>query len=463
MRVRIKFVLILTLVVSIIMLVSFLVIYSLYARTRKKEFDKRLWARAYSEYADFYSINSTENDIRNKLEAYLPGAPIQFRSVLVNSSFNVIQITPASANFKVDTTLLLTVKALKEVDYTEGDLQVIAIYLNMEGHECYSIASGLDKYGLARLASLRLIIFFVALGSVITVGLFALYYVIVVTRPLVDISVQMRRISESNLSQRVKVERCNIKNNEMVQIATNFNSMLERLAKAFQMQRNFVHHASHELRTPLATILSQTEAALRRDLNPAEYRNVLESLKEDQMAMIELTNSLLLLSQYEHINYSPEMPPVRLDEIIYDTIAGVKKLLKDVNVRFLFADDFPVDETMLSVPGNEAMLRSAFKNLIKNAYKYSDDNSVQIILEPKENVINIYFDNNGPVMTAEESERAALPFFRGQNAQQKKGFGLGLSIVKRILDIHKAAISYQPIDGRINRFIVSFQKGVKNK
>ena len=135
--------------------------------------------------------------------------------------------------------------------------------------------------------------------------------------------------------------------------------------------------------------------------------------------MIELTNSLLLLSQYEHINYSPEMPPVRLDEIIYDIIAGVKKLLKDVNVRFLFADDFPVDETMLSVPGNEAMLRSAFKNLIKNAYKYSDDNSVQIILEPKENVINIYFDNNGPVMTAEESERAALPFFRGQNAQQE--------------------------------------------
>jgi signal transduction histidine kinase len=62
------------------------------------------------------------------------------------------------------------------------------------------------------------------------------------------------------------LEKGNVKSNEIVQIATNFNNMLDRLEKAFQLQKNFVHHASHELRTPLATMLSQTESALRKDL-----------------------------------------------------------------------------------------------------------------------------------------------------------------------------------------------------
>ncbi len=80
--------------------------------------------------------------------------------------------------------------------------------------------------------------------------------------------------------------------------------------RAFEIQRSFVHHASHELRTPLATMLAQTELALRKNLTVEEARKMLESLKEDQQEMVELTNSLLLLSQYEKTNTSPEWPVI---------------------------------------------------------------------------------------------------------------------------------------------------------
>ncbi|MFX8797645.1 histidine kinase dimerization/phospho-acceptor domain-containing protein, partial [Acinetobacter baumannii] len=84
--------------------------------------------------------------------------------------------------------------------------------------------------------------------------------------------------------------------------------MLQRLNNAFEFQKNFVHYASHELRTPLAVMLSQTESALNKNLSPENFQKVLESLKEEQLNLIELTNSLLLLSQYEKLQFYFQLP-----------------------------------------------------------------------------------------------------------------------------------------------------------
>ena len=108
---------------------------------------------------------------------------------------------------------------------------------------------------------------------------------------------------------------------EVNMVARNFNAMLERLEKTFEFQRSFVHHASHELRTPLATMLSHTESALANPLTEEEYRAVLGSLKQDEERMIELTNSLLLISQFEQEGFDQSWPVCRIDEILYDKIS----------------------------------------------------------------------------------------------------------------------------------------------
>ena len=363
--------------------------------------------------------------------------------------------SPTQLNYKVDAKQMQTIKELEVSEFFRGDTQGVGLYLDRYGHKGYVIATGYDKYGLARLASLRLIMIFVAIGTILAIGLFALYYVIVVTRPLVNLSVQMRRITENNLRQRVDVGKGNARSNEIVQIALNFNNMLDRLEKAFQLQKNFVHHASHELRTPLATMMAQTESALRKDLTVAQAKAVLESLKEDQQEMIDLTNSLLLLSQYENISYSSNWPIVRIDELIYDSIAAAQKTNEDIDISFSFIAT-PEKESYLCIQGNEILLRSAFRNIIKNAYKYSDNQTVIITMEAYANAVHIHFDNSGPVITAEDIDRLFLPFFRGTNAMQKKGFGLGLAIVKRIIELHKGTVKYRVIAGNVNRFTILF-------
>ncbi|MEP6846367.1 MAG: HAMP domain-containing sensor histidine kinase, partial [Panacibacter sp.] len=388
---------------------------------------------------------------------YLPGSPVDFQLVIFDSAYRIVAAEPYDLAYKVDTNQLLTIKEAKEFYSTEGQNQTAGLYFSRYGYEGYVIASGYDKFGLARLYSLKLTMIYVSIGSFIVMIIFTFLYVVIITRPLITLSIQMRKVSENNLKQRVNVGRGDARHNEIVRIAKNFNGMLDRLERAFNMQKNFVHHASHDLRTPLATMLSQTESALRRDLTAQEAKKVLESLKEDQQGMIELTNALLLLAQYENINYTAGWPEVRLDEIMYDSIISMQKMFPGITISFDFTAN-NVDEAYLYIKGNEALLRSAFVNLLKNGVKYSDDNKVDIIMQPEAEKVTITFENKGPIMQPEEVERMFFPFFRGENAQQKKGFGLGLSIVKRIVELHRCHVTYKVVNGNINCFILTFSR-----
>ncbi|QEC69527.1 HAMP domain-containing histidine kinase [Panacibacter ginsenosidivorans] len=455
MRVRLRFVVTLTLVVSAILAISFFIIYTLYAQNRKKDFDNRLWAHAYNTYRNQYRINDTDKEVMSKLTYYLPGSPTEFSSVIIDSSYHLVASNPRDFKYTIDTNLLFNIKDSKELYFLNGDSQSVGLYFNQYDHECFVIATGYDKFGLARLHSLKLTMIYVSIGSIILLCIFTFLYVMIVTRPLITLSIQMRKVSENNLKQRVSVGKGDARHNEIVRIAKNFNGMLDRLERAFTMQKNFVHHASHDLRTPLATMLSQTESALRRELAPQEAKKVLESLKEDQQGMIELTNALLLLSQYENINYTAGWPEVRLDEVMYDSIASMQKMFPGITINFDFSAD-DVNESYLYLKGNEVLLRSAFVNLLKNGIKYSDDSKVDITMQPEAGKVIIHFENRGPVMQPDEVERMFFPFFRGENAQQKKGFGLGLSIVKRITELHSCQVTYKVINGNINCFILTF-------
>jgi len=457
MRVRIRFVITLTLVVSAILATSFLIIYTLYSKNRQNDFDNRLWANAYNAYRSKYNISDTSKALNARLNYYLSGSPANFHSIIIDSAFHIVSINPNDINYSIDTSRLLAIKESKELYFTQSPMQGVGLYFNQYGHECYVIATGFDKFGLARLQSLKLIMIYVSLGSIIAMSIFTFLYVMIVTKPLIQLSMQMRKVSENNLKQRVNVGKGNARHNEIVRIARNFNGMLDRLERAFTMQKNFVHHASHDLRTPLATMLSQTESALRRELTPQEAKKVLESLKEDQQGMIELTNALLLLAQYENINYTAGWPELRLDEVLYDSIISMQKMFPGITINFDFSAD-EVNENYLYIRGNEVLLRSAFINLLKNGIKYSDDSMVFVTMKPEAEKITVVFENKGPVMQPDEVERMFFPFFRGENAQQKKGFGLGLSIVKRIVELHRCHISYKIVNGNTNSFTLEFYR-----
>lgn len=454
MNLKFKFALLFSLLVFVILVAAIFIIYLLFADNRHVDFSKRLWAKDVQQYQRFYHIDRLDAAMLPDTDRASIRSFVDLHTVIIDTSMRVVYRQPDSFRYNIDPAFLQDVRRHAVYYFSEGERDGVALFINDREHPAFVITSALDKYGLQRLSRLRVYMAFVLLGSIVFTSIFASLFVRQLTRPLQKLGMQMQRITESNLRERVDVKN---DYSELAGIASNFNDMLDRLQKGFELQKSFVHHASHELRTPLASMLSQTEAALRRDLTAAEAKAVLQSLKEDQQELIELTNSLLLLSQYEQVSYSLDWPKVRLDEILYDTIEMVKRMFEGIAISLEFTH-VPENEMYLSIRGNDALLRSAFRNLIRNAYQYSEDKSVQLVIEADHDVIRLHFLNKGKILKAADQERLFIPFFRGENAMQKRGFGLGLSIVRRIVLLHKGEIEYSNNGRDENSFTVSFHK-----
>ena len=185
-----------------------------------------------------------------------------------------------------------------------------------------------------------------------------------------------------------------------------------------------------------------------------DYKELLISLKEEQQELIELTNSLLLISQYEQMGFAQEWPQLRIDEILYETVSNANRMFPGLTVNLAFTT-LPENDSDFIIQGNESLLKSAFINLLKNAYLYSIDQKVDVNLESVGNEVRVYIESVGPQLQPDEVEKIMVPFYRGQNALKSKGFGLGLAIIDRIITIHKGKISYAALANNINCFTIT--------
>ena len=110
------------------------------------------------------------------------------------------------------------------------------------------------------------------------------------------------------------------------------------------------------------------------------------------------------------------------------------------------------------VKANEVLLHTALLNLVTNACHYGTGEHINIRVSSDEQHLMITVTNNGPLIDDKEIPFLFHPFFRGENAANKKGYGLGLSIVQRIINVHQGSLTYDAIESDINRFTIFLQR-----
>ncbi len=454
MNLKLRFALLFTLCVAAILISSSVAIYLLNYHYREVDYYERVRAEAIEFHSTLSTLADPGNLSSDTLVRVLHNSTLyDERIVLADTNRTVLYKLPDTMHVDISLFILQRIKAEKEYKWSsDNKFQNVGIYLPEEGR--IIIATGHDKTGLRKLVKLRIILGLVLIAALLIAAFISFLFVREAFRPLTKLSMQLKNTSLQDLTRRLEVR--NTKD-EISEIAENFNAMLERLDKAYGFQKSFVYHASHELRTPLATMLSQTESALGRQMSGGEYETLLISLKEEQQELIELTNSLLLISQYEEMGFAQEWPKLRIDEILYETVSQATRALPGLVTDIGFMS-LPENDNDLIIQGNESLLKSAFFNLVKNAFLYSSDQKVNISIESRGSNISVHIENGGPQPGPEEVEKLMVPFYRGQNALKSKGFGLGLSIIHRIITIHKGKISYQALSGSINRFTIILGK-----
>ena len=453
MNFKFRFALLFSLSVFIILAASAIYISIINEEFREEEFYTRLNDEVGKASNIYFQTSPTPAEANQKLKFNTLNTLHEERLTIFDSSFKVVYTNHSNFKHSIPQKLFEEAREKKIYNYSEEKWEAVISYSsNPVPH--YIIVSAFDKFGRSKANNLLMTLIASVLGGLILSSFLSFFYVRQIIKPLNNLKVQMQRINEQNLTERLVVSN---QDDELNKIATNFNDMLDRLEKAFETRKRFVQHASHELRTPMANMLSQTEAALNQDLSKEQYRTILLSLKEDQQDMISLTNSLLLLSQYETLSDLEDWKLIRVDELIYEVIDITKNVYRNAVISVDFKE-LPENEESLLFRGNELLIKSAFQNLIRNACNYSDDNLVNVTIHTKKESISICFDNKGRQLSHEEQQRLFIPFFRGDNSTNKKGFGLGLSIVQRILSLHKASVKYEAIVPNINRFTVSFPR-----
>jgi signal transduction histidine kinase len=451
MNLKLRFALIFSVFVATILAISSLTIYYLYFNYREEEFYKRI----ESEGRLYHDIVSQIKDpdqtaISRLLSGVRTNSLPSERLAVFDSTGKLIHKLPDSIKITLDKSLQYKLKKIGVSRFKIGDYQYVASYT--ADTKLYTLSNAYDLYGYSKLQNLKLILSIVFAGGMCVTWLFSFFFVQQAFKPLLAWTDQIKQTTIQSLKGRLQP----IKNYpEMNAVAASFNAMMDRLSRGFEFQRSFVQQASHELRTPLAIMLSQTESALNHQLNADQYRLLLASLKEDQQYLIALTNSLLALSQYEQLQFQKDWPEIRIDELVVEATSQLMQMYPDAQVNVGFKE-MPESDKAFIVKGNDALLKSAFLNLLKNAYVYSSDKKISVIMSALNEQVLVMVENMGQTLSQDEAQMVMEPFFRGKNAinANTKGFGLGLSIVVRILLAHHARIEYHSPAVNDNQFTV---------
>lgn len=453
MNIRTKLTLRFTAIVATILLAFSLSIYILSEDYRQEEFFNRLESRAITTARLFVSVQEVDVKLLRIIDQNSVYALIE-ESVLIFDPLDKLVYTssePLEKPFPRE--LLRQIRAQKKMEYNQDDMECVGIVYSDGQGDYVVVASAYDRYGRSKLNNLRNVLWAGLIIGILIIIATGIVFAEQVLRPLAHMNAEVSSISAGSLGQRVDEGN---RRDEIAQLAMNFNDMLRRLESAFEIQQQFVSNASHELRNPLAAITSQLQLVLGKERSPEEYQQALQSLLDDTRTLVELTNGLLTLAQSGVEKQRFSFSQVRVDETLFAAQNELGKIHS--NYRFLIEyDNFPENESQLIITGNEHLLKTAFLNLMDNACKFASDNTVRIRFSANGETIDISFADNGPGIAAEEHEMIFTPFYRGSNvAPSVKGYGIGLSLCKRIIQLHQGSVKIQSVPGRGSRFEVNF-------
>ena len=256
---------------------------------------------------------------------------------------------------------------------------------------------------------------------------------------------EVKKIESHNLDKRITTLSAN---DEIEELITTFNFMLDKLDDSFSKIKRFSNDVSHELKTPLTIIRGEIELGLRKDRTNEEYKNILKSTLEETKSLQELINSLLFLSKSNNKEIEHQFTDVEIDDIITEVIAQNKKLIETKNIKFYFHDF----ENII-VQGHPLLLKILIGNIIQNSLKYSHKNS---IIDISLTITQLVIKDYGIGIKEDDLKNIFDRFYRIDDARSGAGYGLGLSIVKSIANIHKFSLEVKSKYEEFTQFTIKF-------
>ena len=275
-----------------------------------------------------------------------------------------------------------------------------------------------------------------------------------VEKPVREILAATDRIAQGNFDIRLSPRHTYRRYDEFDFIMENLNKMSAELSRSEVLRTDFISNVSHELKTPLSIIRNYASELAKDGLPQAKREEYAKTLVVTADRLSRLVSNILNLNKLENQQITSQRETVRLDELLAASVLGYENAIDDK------ALDLQCDFDEMSIETLPNYLEIVFNNLMSNAVKFTPGGGrIRVTLKRKGNDAVVSVQDSGCGISADTGKRIFDKFYQGDTSHASEGNGLGLALVKKVIDVLGGEISVQSEVNKGSTFTITL-KGV---
>ena len=440
--------------VSSILLLAFVSIYSFCWYFISSDVYRRLDQRV-STIGDILVRHGLHKSLIQQVSHSGKGQRPNQKLIVFDRQNRVVLETNEGLSLTIPVAVIATIQQDERVDFRQDGYYLSGSRFTTAAGPLIVVASDENTYGDAFLRRLLWDLLGLLLLIIAITAFSGWFFAGDSLRPMQQIDQVVNAIFPHNQDERLRI---NDEDDEINRLSRTINRLLDRVGESFRLQRLFVANVSHELKNPLTQISSQLDVSLLNQRDPDSYRRTIRSVLEDVGKLTTLTHELLQLSKVNQDAASDLLTDtVRMDEIVWD----VRDQVMGLNPQYVVSIELgvlPDDVDQLTIQGNKPLLETALKNLTENACKFSDDGRALVRMQFGQALTRIQIENAGQPIPADDLPYIFEPFYRSRQPTEVRGYGVGLSLVRRIVLLHGGQIGVTSTTNQRTTFTVELPR-----
>ena len=262
-----------------------------------------------------------------------------------------------------------------------------------------------------------------------------------ISEPIVMISNYARDIGKGKEVPDIEIK----SHDEIGELGRSFNEMKKEISVAEQMRREIVANVSHELRTPLTSIIGFIKGILDGIIKPEDEKKYLTIAYDEANRLKELTKEIVEVAKLESGNTKLNKEELNLNELCKDVIVEFENIVKEKNLKLIV--DEKAENVLLNADKHK--IRQVLINIINNSYKFTEKGHIKITINKNDTIAMLIIEDTGIGIKKDKITYLFNKFYTANEyGDATNGAGLGLNIVKNIIDMHKGKIN---IESEINK------------
>ena len=260
----------------------------------------------------------------------------------------------------------------------------------------------------------------------------------------------MKELANGNFAVRVEHAEHGYTPREMVEFEQSFNKAAKELGSTEILRKDFINNFSHEFKTPIVSISGFADLLLEEQLPPEDQKEYLTIIRDESRRLADLATNILTLNRVESQTILTDKAAFPLDEQLRQSVLVTQQKWRQKEL------DFDADLVPAEYTGSEGLLKEVWLNLLDNAAKFSPEGgTVAVNLRKAKNALMVSVTDQGEGMSADTQAHIFEQFYQGDTSHTTQGNGLGLAMVKKVLELHGGSIQVNSAPGQGSCFTVT--------